>query len=102
MNNRKTSLIWSKDAENDLFEIWAYLAREASPEIATDQLRAIAEATSILVAWPQSGRARDHIRPGLRSVVASSYVVFYRVVQVVEIVRVLHQRRDIDAMFGGG
>lgn len=38
--------------------------------------------------------------PGLRSVLVHSYIVFYRVQATnVEIVRVLHQRRDFAAIF---
>jgi plasmid stabilization system protein ParE len=37
---------------------------------------------------------------GLRSVSVSRYVVFYRVTKIaVEIVRVLDERRDVDAIF---
>lgn len=46
-------------------------------------------------------RARDEILPGLRSVVVHPYTVFYRVRDdTVEIVRVLHERRDFAAVFG--
>lgn len=38
--------------------------------------------------------------PGLRSVLVHPYIVFYRVPDTaVEIVRVLHQRRDFTAIF---
>jgi toxin ParE1/3/4 len=38
--------------------------------------------------------------PELRSVLVLPYVVFYRVTELsVEIVRVLHGRRDLDAIF---
>jgi toxin ParE1/3/4 len=38
--------------------------------------------------------------PELRSVLVSPYVVFYRVTELsVDIVRVLHGRRDLDAIF---
>jgi toxin ParE1/3/4 len=38
--------------------------------------------------------------PGMRSMATTPYVLFYRIVQdSVEVVRVLHDRRDIDAIF---
>ncbi len=38
--------------------------------------------------------------PGLRSILVYPYIVFYRVTgATVEIVRVLHQRRDFAAIF---
>jgi toxin ParE1/3/4 len=49
---------------------------------------------------PFSGRARDEVQLGLRSVVARPYVVFYRVKNnVAEIARVLDGRRDLDEVF---
>jgi toxin ParE1/3/4 len=44
-------------------------------------------------------RPRDDIRPGLRAVIVHPYAVFYRVGEgEVEVVRVLHQRRDLPAL----
>jgi toxin ParE1/3/4 len=49
---------------------------------------------------PGIGRPRDDLKPGLRSFVVKSYVVFCRVVDgTVEVVRVLHGSRDIEAIF---
>jgi len=40
---------------------------------------------------------------GLRSVLVSPYVIFYRVGESsLDIVRVLHGRRDLDAIFADG
>ena len=53
-------------------------------------MREIAEACRLLEEHPLAGRARNEVRPGLRSVVTSPYVVFYRVPEdIAEIVRVL-------------
>lgn len=50
---------------------------------------------------PLSGRSRDEIRPDLRSIVVSPFVVFYRVKdQTPQLVRILDGRRDIDDIFG--
>ena len=58
------------------------------------------EACRLLEDHPFGGRSRNEIRPGLRSVVASPHVVFYRVTNdVAEIVRVLDGRRDLDEVF---
>ena len=46
------------------------------------------------------GKARDDVRPGLRTVRADRHIVFYRVrSRVVEIARVLDERRDVEALF---
>ena len=45
-------------------------------------------------------RALDEIMPGLRSVLVHPYTVFYRFNDgTVEIVRILHERRDIARVF---
>jgi toxin ParE1/3/4 len=54
----------------------------------------------LLATFPASGRRRDELRPGVRSFPVGSYVVFYRQVSdKIEILRVLHGSRDIDAAF---
>jgi toxin ParE1/3/4 len=61
--------------------------------------REIGKAVSFLEDYPLGGRSRDEVRPGLRSLVASPHVVFYRVVDgAAEIVRVLDGRQDIEAI----
>ncbi len=48
---------------------------------------------------PFLGRSRDEVAPGYRSVVVGRYVVFYLATgEDVEIVRVLHGRRDLSAV----
>jgi toxin ParE1/3/4 len=89
--------IWSRQAEQDLFDIWAYIANNA---VADNQLHEIDRACFALGAWPEYGKVRDDVRAGLRSVAVSRYVVFYRVTKTaIEIVRVLDERRDVEAVF---
>jgi toxin ParE1/3/4 len=91
---------WSPEAEHDLLAIWIYVAREASPDVADEQLRFVDRACEALAQWPHSGRARDELFRGVRSIAVEAYVVFYRVGNsAIEIVRVLHGRRDVDAIF---
>ena len=91
---------WSPEAEQDLLAIWNYVAREASPDVADEQLRSVDRACEALAQWPHSGRARDELFRGVRSIAVEAYVIFYRVEDsAIEIVRVLHQRLDVDAIF---
>jgi len=83
-----------------LDKIWNYLASEASVARADEMARKIVAGCSQLSDWPMSGRNRDNIAPGLRSIPAAPHVIFYRVAgQTVEIVRVIDGRRDIEAEF---
>ena len=53
-----------------------------------------------LASTPGMGRTRDEIAEGLRSFPVGRYVIFYRTIpEGVEIVRVLHGSRDVDALF---
>ena len=56
-----------------------------------------------LAAWPDLGSSRDHVREGLRARRCDRYVIFYRVEKKgIAIVRVLHERRDVDTIFADG
>jgi toxin ParE1/3/4 len=93
-------IVWAPKANQDLRDIWLYYARVASPEIADNLLREVGRVVARLEDHALSWRARDDIMPGLRSILVHPYIVFYRVRGTnVEIVRVLHQRRDFNAIF---
>jgi toxin ParE1/3/4 len=96
----RPNIIWSPEAEQDLLDIWDYLARGVSLDVADDQISDIDRACRPLHDHPLAGRSREELAPTLRSIVASPYVVFYRVKEdTVQIVRVLHGARDLDAIF---
>jgi toxin ParE1/3/4 len=93
-------LAWSPASEADLLQLWSYLATQASIEVADEQVRKIQQACEVLRDWPHSGRARVALIPGMRSVAVKPYVLFYRVAEdAIEVVRVLHGHRDIEAIF---
>ena len=92
-------VVWSFDANNDIEQIWTYLAQNASVDRADRQIIKIVEACRLVSDWPRSGSPRDNIIPGMRSIAAEPYVIFYRVGdEAVQIVRVLDGRRDIEAV----
>lgn len=100
MPKAKLPVTWSSDAEEDLFQIWAYLVRRASRVTADRIVRDIELNCRRLEGWPHSGRDRGDILSGMRSIPSGSYVIFHRVgADRVEIVRVLHGRRDVEAIF---
>lgn len=94
-------VVWALAAEKDLRSVFRYYAREASPAIADRMVRDITETAAHLADRALTWRKRDDVAPGLRSVLCHPYVIFYRVDGTgVEIVRVLHARRDFNAIFG--
>jgi toxin ParE1/3/4 len=67
--------------------------------MASEVVHRIEAAAERVGAHPFHGRPRNDILPGLRAVLVHPYVIFYRVGEgEVEVVRVLHERRDLPAL----
>jgi toxin ParE1/3/4 len=91
---------WSPEALEDRERIWDYYVRVAGKHTAEKVLREIAEVIALIKDHPFAGRARNEVRPALRSFAAAPHVVFYRVVNdTPEIVRLLDGRQDIEEQF---
>lgn len=80
-------------AEQDLQDIWSYVAGDSSPERADRLLDAIGDGFERLAELPRIGRRRPEFGTGVRSVVVENYVIYYREEDLV-IARVLHGNRD--------
>ncbi|WP_044564114.1 type II toxin-antitoxin system RelE/ParE family toxin [Azospirillum sp. B4] len=93
-------VVFSPLSKEDLHEIWAHIYAE-NPKAADDVIDAVFDFAEKLAEFPKLGRDLGEIAAGLRSFsVHKSYVVLYRLTgRAVEIVRVLHGRRDFDAIF---
>ncbi|WP_201410743.1 type II toxin-antitoxin system RelE/ParE family toxin [Mesorhizobium sp. J8] len=91
------AIVRTSHAEEDLIAIWQYVARDS--EAAADRLLdRIENRWQQLAIYPASGPLRDDIAPGIRHLVVGEYLTFYRVGEdAVEILRVLHGRRNIEA-----
>ena len=86
-------------AEQDLDEIWDYIAVGSSSQ-AEKVLRHIYAKLGILAHNPYMGRAREELEIGLRSFPVRKHVVFYLPLpDGIEVVRVLHGSRDIQDIF---
>jgi toxin ParE1/3/4 len=86
-------------AEADIIEIWATIAGD-SPSAADRWVDRLDEQLRLLAGQPMMGRARDELVPGVRSFPFGNYVVFYaRLDDGIDVIRVLHGARDIDAVF---
>ena len=96
MAGQRRQIVWAPKATQDLTDVWHYYARVASPDVADKLLREIDEAAKRLAAEATVWRSRDDIMPGLRAVRVSPYLIFYRVRNdTAEVVRVLHERRNL-------
>ena len=89
--------------EADLDDIWFYVARESgSIEIANRLIDTITDRFFVLANFPYIGRSRDEdFGSGCRSVTVGEYVIVYCVEnEDALILRVVHGRRDLEALFG--
>ena len=88
-------LLWTARAEEDLIDIWIYIARN-NRSAADRVLHALNERSSLLARYPELGRSREDITGEVRSLRFGEYLILYRVdSEVVEIVRYVHGRRDL-------
>ena len=91
---------FSEVAQQDLRDIWRGLAEYSGLDFADRSLATIESKFQLLAQFPRSGRVRDDLLIDLRSYPAGDFIIFYRILEpTVEVVRVLHGRRDIDAIF---
>jgi toxin ParE1/3/4 len=85
-------------AEEDLHEIWAYIA-EDNPAAADKLIGEFDRKFRLLADHPKIGRERPELLPGIRSLPVGNYVIFFvEEVEGVKIVRVLHGARNLEAI----
>lgn len=96
-----TALFVSRRAEEELREIWRYIAAD-SLDAADKVLLRIGEKFDVLQDFPNIGTLRDDIRPGFRMLVEGYYLLLYDYDvgnDAVEVISVIDGRRDLSDMF---
>lgn len=96
---------WTHKAQTDLLDIYVLIGLE-QPAAAERYFDRIEAKALILAEHPRLGVRRSYIRPDMRMLVESPYVVLYRTipdteegpVDTVEIVRILDGRRDLSVL----
>lgn len=92
-------IVKSPRAKADLAELWDYIADDSEAR-ADEFVETLDRKFRTLAERPHIGRARDELATDLRSFPVGRYVLFYRPIpDGIEIVRVLHGARDVDAIF---
>jgi toxin ParE1/3/4 len=87
------------EALADLEEIWSYIAGRRDESTADRMAASILGKCRSHARFPETGRSRDELAPGLRSFPVSPYVVFYRpVAESIQVLRILHGSRDTDSI----
>lgn len=86
-------------AVRDLGHIWDYIALD-NPPAADHFIARLLHTCALLADAPRMGRARGELAKDLRSHPVGNYLIFYRIrTEAVEIVRVIHGGRDLNAIF---
>ncbi|MCX2680657.1 type II toxin-antitoxin system RelE/ParE family toxin [Galbibacter sp. EGI 63066] len=87
----------SKQAIDDLNDIWAYTFHKWSKEQADRYYDLIIAEIEFIADNFMAGESAEQTRKNYRVTKIKSYLIFYRKAEndIVEIVRILHQRMDI-------
>ena len=97
-------LVASRRAEEELRQIWRYIAAE-NPVAADRLLLRLDKKLQLLCDFPGLGTLRDDIRPGLRMLVEGNYLLLYEHDQMgdkVVLISVMDGRRDLSSLFRSG
>lgn len=84
-------------ARHDLSSIWEYTEEQWGVVQAESYLGDLRDAIERIATAPQRGRPCDEVREGYRRYAVGSHVLFYRAqTDGVDVIRILHQRMDVD------
>lgn len=90
----------TKPAIQDIEQIADYIANQSGFDQADRFLNKLDAKFIKIAQFPNLGRQRDEILPGLRSLPMDNYLILYMVIeQDVEIFRVVNGYRDLSALF---
>ena len=87
----------SKKAVSDLEEIWLYTVEKWSKEQADRYYNLIFDEINYICKNVSAGKSIEHIRKGYRASKVKSHLIFYKIVNdTIEIIRILHERMEIE------
>ena len=86
----------SKKAISDLEEIWLYTVDKWYIELADRYYNLIFDEIAFICKNPRTGKPMDDIRKNYRTAKVKSHLIFFKVENdIVQVVRILHERMDI-------
>ena len=99
-------LVWTRQAREDLIEIYTYIGLE-NPSAAERIFDAIQAKVELLVEYPRIGVRRPDIRPSTRMLIEGPYLILYEThpdndegpIAQTEIVRIVDGRRNLKNLF---
>ena len=94
---RIRTYVISKKAVSDLEEIWLYTVEKWSTGQADRYFNLIFDEINYICKNSDAGRSMEHVRKGYRAAKVKSHLIFYKISNdIIEIVRILHERMDIE------
>ena len=94
----------SQEANRDIENIWLYTYENWSLEQADRYFNLIMDEIEYLAKNPESGKDYSDVRKGYFRSRIKSHFIFYKINRMkeeIEIIRVLHQRMDIESRLNG-
>lgn len=90
------NVFYTKQAREDLLDIWVYIAPRNAEAVADRVYDSIEQACKLLALHPQLGVRRPEIADDARSLVVERWLVLYRLMpEGVQVVRIIDGARDI-------
>jgi len=87
-------------AERDLIDAFDFIAERSGEQRAITVLQRIERKMQAQAHYPEAAQRRDELRPDLRSVAVSGYIVFFfPLPDGMRVSRVLYGKRDIEGSF---
>lgn len=93
--------IISPSASRDLNQIADYFLTR-NLEVGEKLFREFNKKCQNIANFPNIGRSYAYIRPGLRGLPLDGYVILYKVLDDIEILRVVSGRQDLESLFTDG
>jgi toxin ParE1/3/4 len=94
---KSLTYIISKKAVSDLENIWLYTVEKWSVEQADRYYSLIFDEIAYICKNANAGKSMEHVRKGYRASKVKSHLIFYKISNnIIEIVRILHERMDIE------
>lgn len=96
MSARRHRLVYAPNALVDLEEIQIYGLQAWGIDRADAYLQELLGTVDELLNYPEIGKQRDDVEPGIRARFSGRHVVYYRVSNdAITVLRILHERANV-------
>ena len=97
---RKPKYRISAKAVEDLEQIWEFTSKKWSVEQADRYYKLIIDEIEFIAGNRTNEKSNEHIKEGYKVSIAKSHLIFFkRNKDIAEIIRILHQRMDVESKF---